>query len=107
MRRTLASPSLAMAANMPAAICGEVLSASIRTARRWVGAFAIGGVLVQDVWLRRPSLRRPGNIGQLARRRRQDKERPVVPGRAAEWLGCGWMRADGAPLAQLDRATAF
>src|SRR5437868_5199655 len=34
MRRTLASPNLATSSNSPPAICGEVLSASINTAKR-------------------------------------------------------------------------
>src|SRR6266849_498975 len=34
MRRTLASPNFATSSNNPAAICGEVLSASISTAKR-------------------------------------------------------------------------
>src|SRR6185436_15217777 len=34
MRRTLASPNLAISSNRPAAIRGDVLSASIRTAKR-------------------------------------------------------------------------
>src|SRR6267154_135701 len=34
MRRTLASPNFATSSNSPAAICGEVLSASISTAKR-------------------------------------------------------------------------
>src|ERR1700754_4951852 len=34
MRRTLASPNFATSSNSPPAICGEVLSASISTAKR-------------------------------------------------------------------------
>src|SRR5689334_16471650 len=98
MRRTLASPSLAMVANRPAAICGEVLSASIRTARRWVGAaFVIGGTLVRDVRVDGPSLWRPGHIGELARRHRQGKERPRCPAGPGKGLGAAGRERTGRP----------
>ncbi len=44
MRRTLASPNLAISSNRPAAMRGEVLSASIRTAKRrgWVFVGHVG-----------------------------------------------------------------
>src|SRR5215213_10619192 len=57
MRRTLASPNFATSSNSPPAICGEVLSASISTARRGnrscsafmgtSGVVAIPGILKQ------------------------------------------------------------
>ena len=44
MRRTLASPNFATSSKRPSAICGEVLSASIRTAKRanrWCSTFML------------------------------------------------------------------
>src|SRR6266571_7384436 len=68
MRRTLASPNFATSSNNPPAICGEVLSASISTAKRgrrccsafitapsvWVG----GGCILEEFSLIPEKMRR-------------------------------------------------
>src|SRR6266576_4329578 len=83
IRRTLASPNFATSSNNPPAICGEVLSASISTAKRgrrccsafitapsvWVG----GGCILEEFSLipekkRRNALRSNVSDGQRYRK---------------------------------------
>src|ERR1700757_3414720 len=72
MRRTLASPNLAISSNNPAAMRGEALSASIRTAKRRGFSSAMAGPLEKEV----------GGDGEQERHGHQDEgdgaaERPV------------------------------